>query len=469
MTITRHFYVLEEVAAALHYACAERRMEEAYFWLAELVDSNEIELAISTLVTTYILHYGTSRLEWLRQAYLAFSGDAVDEDALFGACTALCRFEKGTQDTSFIGLHLLRCLDAKGGTAPDTVTTGQPLGCCLTVEEEYFTRALLQGKVRAAFWAAGLCHPDFVARTLRAATTTSSACCGTMRRHQLLEIIGTLRSWANIEISDQSILLFQLMVMGLREKELSHSMRSCSSEIPMGLRATKQEWESLVGRRGRRLYSPNRSCFYLETRRGRMSYRHSTINELRQLADMREAYPLMMDCRYWSELFDEIQLVYGPCEDAIWEAFCERAFPDDVPDEWSLEDQLKSHGEGMVGGDTNNAHIRKWLRRFNLDTGRYLYGCRTNIQSALALPEAYADRIVPPEEGWNVFEWLTGLCLPVAKPDEESLLPRQITYVTPEAVKEDDALVQLFTSKARISNGIGVGTHNAPNKAMDID
>lgn len=443
--ISRHFYVLEEVMAALRYACVERRMEEAYFWLAELVDSNEVELAISTLVSTYILYFGTSRLEWLRQAYLAFGGDEVDEDALFSACTALCRFEKGSQDASFIGLHLLRALDAKRGIPPDTITTERPIGCCESAQEEYFVRALLQGKVRAAFWAADGLTPGFVARTIRAAATTSE-------QLQVLESIAGLRSWANIEISDQSILLLQLMVLGLRPKELAQSFRACSAEIPEGLRATKREWDSVVGRRARRLYSPNRSCFYLETCRGRMSYKCSTMSELRQLGDQRLTYPLILDCEFWADLLDEVQQACGPCEEAIWEEFCDRAFPDDIPDEWSAEDQLKSHGEGMVGGDESNAHIRKWLRRFNFEYGRYLYGCRADIQSALALPEAYADRIVPPEEGWNVFEWLAELCLPVRSCDPESLLPHRVTYVTPEAVREDDELVKIFKSKARISS-----------------
>jgi len=47
-----------------------------------------------------------------------------------------------------------------------------------------------------------------------------------------------------------------------------------------------------------------------------------------------------------SELYTIQELLYDGTEDI--DAFYARTFPDDIPDEWSLVDQRKSHGPGVL-------------------------------------------------------------------------------------------------------------------------
>jgi len=60
-----------------------------------------------------------------------------------------------------------------------------------------------------------------------------------------------------------------------------------------------------------------------------MSQKASTLEELRQIHDLLIAQQ-------------------GLSDDDTKEAFYETFFPDDIPDEWSLKDQMQSHGHGVL-------------------------------------------------------------------------------------------------------------------------
>jgi hypothetical protein len=45
------------------------------------------------------------------------------------------------------------------------------------------------------------------------------------------------------------------------------------------------------------------------------------------------------------------------------EEFYDQYFPDDIPDEWSKEDKLKSHGDGVLG-PSDKPNIKKYSRNF---------------------------------------------------------------------------------------------------------
>jgi hypothetical protein len=74
----------------------------------------------------------------------------------------------------------------------------------------------------------------------------------------------------------------------------------------------------------------------------------------------------MGGCRFWDKAAAAYGCVvngrhiYGSTEDA-WEAFVNAAFPDDIPDEWSLEAQLMSHGEGALAPGGSPSAIQ-WFR-----------------------------------------------------------------------------------------------------------
>ena len=73
-----------------------------------------------------------------------------------------------------------------------------------------------------------------------------------------------------------------------------------------------------------RIYAIPDECLYGLTQRGRMCRTEGTLKELYMIQE----------------------LLHDGIEDL--EAFYARTFPDDIPDEWSLLDQRKSHGPGVL-------------------------------------------------------------------------------------------------------------------------
>jgi hypothetical protein len=84
------------------------------------------------------------------------------------------------------------------------------------------------------------------------------------------------------------------------------------------------KWRALSRKRQRRLYAIPDECLYGLTKRGCMCRTETTLGELYTIQD----------------------ILYTGTEDI--DAFYARTFPDDIPDEWSLMDQRKSHGPGVL-------------------------------------------------------------------------------------------------------------------------
>lgn len=407
-TLTRHFYALDEVAAALAYCCIAARPKEACFWLQELIDSGEAAFAIKAMVEAYTLNCGVQRLSWLKAAYEAFASEEVTEDALYELCIALCRIS--ARDYSLIGLHLVRMADCVSGTVPKLEGV-QPEGV-----QQYFLESLRQGNIRAAFWAASALDSNTLLAALRS------------KAHPLmvgpLEIIYRLNEWAGTTFAPHTILCLLLMVCGLRLDEYEATLANPVLGIPVTVLEERIQWTALLGRRARRLYAIPNSCFYLVTRRGRMPWSESTDADLRRVGDQLTTAPYLRNCEFWNSMIDECTWrpsaedpgTEGFADDEDWENFSNKAFVDDIPDEWSIEERLKSHGPGKCGQATACATVSKWLR-YNVSTTdmgavtfkgcRFLAGCEEVAKRA-----ALGDRHVPVDEDWSAAAWLTTLWAP---------------------------------------------------------
>jgi hypothetical protein len=92
------------------------------------------------------------------------------------------------------------------------------------------------------------------------------------------------------------------------------------------------------------------------TGRGSVTYKKSTLKELRGICLDTLRYRA---CPFWQEAVEGID----ENNDNDLETFWDTHFPDDRPDEWSLEDQKKSHGPGPLALEEERnvaKHIRKW-------------------------------------------------------------------------------------------------------------
>jgi hypothetical protein len=102
-----------------------------------------------------------------------------------------------------------------------------------------------------------------------------------------------------------------------------------------------------TGRKAR-LYAIPVEALHAKTTRGSMMYKYTNIQDLRE--------PILLlptACAFWRRVTAEAgfkvdgDTVEVP-DDEAYEAFYDKYFPDDIPDEWSLADQHKSHGRGLI-------------------------------------------------------------------------------------------------------------------------
>ena len=109
-------------------------------------------------------------------------------------------------------------------------------------------------------------------------------------------------------------------------------------------------WTVGVGHRVARVHAILPSALHQGTTRGVLPSAYTNVDELRDPGPA-----LLKGCQFWRTATATAGAVYDPDADALrfpdddaLETFYARFFPDDIPDEWSLADQQKSHGSGCA-------------------------------------------------------------------------------------------------------------------------
>lgn len=109
-------------------------------------------------------------------------------------------------------------------------------------------------------------------------------------------------------------------------------------------------WTANTGRRNARVHAIPSAALHQGTTRGRLSSAYTNIG------DVRDPGPLLLSgCHFWRTVSAALYMHYDSehdhlifPDDDVLEAFYSTYFPDDIPDEWSLADQHKSHGVGCA-------------------------------------------------------------------------------------------------------------------------
>jgi len=111
-----------------------------------------------------------------------------------------------------------------------------------------------------------------------------------------------------------------------------------------------ESWTAKVGRRAARIHPIPPTALHQATTRGTMSSAYTNIEELRDPLPS-----LLGGCTFWRQAALSAGALYNADTDQVWfpsdealEYFYATYFPDDIPDEWSLADQQKSHGVGCA-------------------------------------------------------------------------------------------------------------------------
>ena len=136
------------------------------------------------------------------------------------------------------------------------------------------------------------------------------------------------------------------------------------------------EWSRLSGRAAR-LYSIPLEALHSQTTRGSMSTKYTNIQDIRE--------PILLlpeGCTYWRRVTSEAGFhMVDDCievpEDEPYEAFYDRHFPDDIPDEWSAADQQKSHGRGL---HEKAAELLSYLIRDQISDNEWAWGIHVPVK-----------------------------------------------------------------------------------------
>lgn len=308
--LTRHLYRIDEVKASCKYSLTVKNYEEALFWTLELIDSMMIDEVRNIMITVWFESVGIASFPLFME--LIHSHD----DSLLEFVGAFCAVER---DASIFSLLALGSLDWE--KQPDTLvrssTQTNPVQMAIAQGKTLFAWTLLRSA-----WSWELLEPFVDSQKRPVFNEFKKDIYGWRGKAAALILITERATWKDVR-------------RYLDEKKLS-------------------EWIEIEGRRSRRIFKIRASAILDETERSHMPRNVTNIQEIR------EPLTSLYGCPYWDAVAEDFggwRPIYK--NDDAKETFYELYLPDDIPDEWSREDQEKSHGLGLAFDEHTNEQRRQ--------------------------------------------------------------------------------------------------------------
>jgi len=284
--------------------------------------------AVSTLFESWLWQRGPFYLRWLIDLIKPLDANTVTHEDIMGAALKLSSF--GEWDNSL--WLLLTCdLSAVDRVTPKTPAF-VPIGC--SEEVLYLYRAIYQGKACSA-WAmvqimakrlsAGIVWP--LLREYGSYVSAEYEAC-----FMILENYETLLGYKS-DAYDTVILCLAVLMLCLSDKKRG---TSCMRRVVPPRMLTIP-----VGTKAARMYSVPSVALY-GTKRGLSLCSQYHVQGLH---DIEKA---IKGCPFWDNALKEYRRQGKWVSDDALEAFYDEYFPDDIPDEWSKEEKMKSHGQGLL-------------------------------------------------------------------------------------------------------------------------
>lgn len=426
MPLSRHFYDLDEVYAALSYCCREKKTMEALFWLYELIQSDEAELGARAMIEVYLMRFGIKYLSWLNEIYDLMCAEELNTKKLILLCIQLCRFDQ--KDVSLLSLIMINLMDIKKGFPPVRLHEdfARKVGGKYTSIEKYFINSLYERKIRGALWAVSRCRSDIIINI-----TTSIANTMPTVLQKVFYAMKDLNSWSGFTYCPLVSLIMCFMIICIEPVHYNRCLEPLEiQEIPQVYVNVLNEWTELEGRKARRIYSVPRDALYLNCRRGLLPHTEDTFKELRQLGSgSHKTYQVMHGCKFWDNYWDTASAEF----EEAYEIVAEYAFPDDIPDEWSAVDQLQSHGPGLINPG-EQLYWRRWLRQWMLTSDPKYYLESFDYVISDSINNYNIDQTML-RNGWSISEHIAfaeqniihfANTIPLCDPEELSIVPKDM-------------------------------------------
>lgn len=347
-SLSRHLFRLDEVAASLRYALIERRIDEGMYWTEELIDSEELELLLKIIIDVWVFTIGPfGRLSMLPVISQVVAGPSAASLRLLSF--SILRTPKSIADGSVLAIAVLAFEDLRAPSL-ETQIENMSIGSAIQPDNSVAT-AINQRNLRAA------------ARYILKGGTVKGLI---LERREYITAVRRLVAGADRSIWRVLWSIIDAMILIMMPKEFAAATAGVATELTQSMQEKLAEWQATVGRRRRRCFKVQTVAIKWLTARGRMSYNETTIRDLMN----NNVWRLFKGCRYWDRKAVEFGLIGGleAAENAIddetqdaLEGFINFAFPDDIPDEWSVADRQLSHGDGFVVPGTLPSRAN-WLR-----------------------------------------------------------------------------------------------------------
>ena len=346
-SLSRHLFRLDEVVAALRYSIVERRIEEGMYWTLELLDSSEYKLLFDTLLEVWLSTVGCARLDFLFEfsklvpSLTKPSGEL--SDSLLELSYNLLKVSTDCRDGSVLAIAIISLEDFAA-----VANAGNNMSLDEQMSSLSFNDSASIGTLKSKLHSGE--NPTTAIRAwLEIKSAGNLPVVNPMRRTaqaacRLLKIYKNSTGWQYLWTT------LETLILCMKDDQYNEAIRG-SDMVPLGVEAQElvMGWMALTGRRKSRCFTITKWCLKWCTERGRSTYQPMNIEEIRR------PWTVMGRSVYWSQKATEFgceiignEISAEASSDEAWEGFMNFAFPDDIPDEWSLEDQMKSHGEGMV-------------------------------------------------------------------------------------------------------------------------
>lgn len=357
LPLTKRFYVLDEVQAALLYTSSRGHIKESGFWCRELIESGYIGEAISILFESWLWHRGPFHLSWFIEAFTRLSSTEVSADDILCMVYQLSSFP--IKDHSLWTMYAWSIVDPD--SLFDRITSQSPSSFPSEDPTEiFFICAVFQHKAQSAWRISLTIDPARLWTLIEWYVTNLVPLPFKNLYEQLFCIIkqyDQLLGYSSPEY-DRAIMGLVLLSICLTvsQQETSFKTTTSTPSIP-SLSLTNH-----------REYSIPHYGLYGITQRGCLSQKMTTFDHL---YDVESA---IQDCPYWEEAKE-------PYQDSKekWlshdtrESFYNRYFPNDIPDEWALKEKEKSHGHGILQQE-ESVTVWGFMRRYMMGQTRLAWG-----------------------------------------------------------------------------------------------
>lgn len=319
-SLTKHLYRVDEVLSSLRWSIINHNLTDTAFWTIELCESNFEQECIDMLETIWFYTIGFGSWFSLCLIQSVYEEGSIEQDNMVQITCALAR-NKVCDSTIF---HLL----LRGANSPDWKPMFPHSKEYQTIQEGV-EDCLKRGKLNESWLLGRSMDIDEQWHMLEQIASD-------LGRIDALSILKELRPCVYENLAAAYVLV------SLDEITWTSSQKQIQNIIPKEVQEAIEDWQHEISMRKRRVLKPKpEALLYLTSRSEQTPYISSETDIQIGLLESLKA------SEYWTCILEHYMSNGKWKSDEHLEAFYKSYFPDDIPDEWSLQSREMSHGRGL--------------------------------------------------------------------------------------------------------------------------